>query len=156
MFLSYEQRINTDKNIAANDTRRFLMHALKASGARRTNKTTFSHEDVIMWEYFPRYCCGEFTGDRWILLTKASDAEFWSFLWSAPGQTVEKKSWRQWFEAPSRSLWRYCNDVELKFARYQPGDVYGTQIWPSLCKRVSSAGTVVTTNDTSDSLHKGQ
>ena len=31
-----------------------------------------------------------FTGhcDRWIPLTKASDAELWCFLWSAPKQTV--------------------------------------------------------------------
>ena len=28
--------------------------------------------------------CGEFTGHRWILHTKASDGEFWCFLWSAP------------------------------------------------------------------------
>ena len=28
--------------------------------------------------------CGEFTGDRWIPLTKASDAELWCFRWSAP------------------------------------------------------------------------
>ena len=28
--------------------------------------------------------CGEFTGHRWIRHTKASDAEFWCFLWSAP------------------------------------------------------------------------
>ena len=28
--------------------------------------------------------CGEFTGRRWIPLTKASDAELWCFLWSAP------------------------------------------------------------------------
>ena len=28
--------------------------------------------------------CGKFTGDRWIPLTKANDAEFWCFLWSAP------------------------------------------------------------------------
>ena len=28
--------------------------------------------------------CGEFTGRRWIPLTKASDAELWYFLWSAP------------------------------------------------------------------------
>ena len=28
--------------------------------------------------------CGEFTGNRWIPLTKASDEEFWCFLWSAP------------------------------------------------------------------------
>ena len=27
--------------------------------------------------------CGELTGHRWILLTKASDAQFWCFLWSA-------------------------------------------------------------------------
>ena len=27
--------------------------------------------------------CGEFTGDRWIPHTKASDAELWCFLWSA-------------------------------------------------------------------------
>ena len=28
--------------------------------------------------------CGEFTGLRWIPNTKASDAELWCFLWSAP------------------------------------------------------------------------
>ena len=28
--------------------------------------------------------CGEFIGHRWIPLTKASDAELWYFLWSAP------------------------------------------------------------------------
>ena len=32
----------------------------------------------------------EFTSDRWIPLTKASDAEPWCFLWSAPEQTVEQ------------------------------------------------------------------
>ena len=44
------------------------------------------HDDVIKWKHFPRYwpLCGEFTGHRWIPRTKASDAEFWCFLWSAP------------------------------------------------------------------------
>ena len=32
----------------------------------------------------------ESAGHRWIPLTKASDTELWCFLWSAPGQTVEK------------------------------------------------------------------
>ena len=32
---------------------------------------------------------GEFTGLRWIPLTKASDAELWCFFWSALEQTVE-------------------------------------------------------------------
>ena len=30
------------------------------------------------------HLCREFTGHRWIPRTKASDAELWSFLWSAP------------------------------------------------------------------------
>ena len=34
--------------------------------------------------------CGEFTGHRWIPLTKASDAEL-CFLWSGPEQTVVQK-----------------------------------------------------------------
>ena len=33
--------------------------------------------------------CGEFTSHRWIPLTKASHAELWFFVWSAPKQTVE-------------------------------------------------------------------
>ena len=39
---------------------------------------------------------GESTGHRWILLTKASDADLWCFLWSAPEQTVQ-----QTIEAPA-------------------------------------------------------
>ena len=34
--------------------------------------------------------CGEFTGHRWIPLRKASDAELWCFLWSAPEQSIEQ------------------------------------------------------------------
>ena len=30
------------------------------------------------------HLCGKFTGPRWIPRTKASDAELWCFLWSAP------------------------------------------------------------------------
>ena len=35
------------------------------------------------------HLCGEFTDPRWIPLTKASDAELWCFLWSAPEWTAE-------------------------------------------------------------------
>ena len=34
--------------------------------------------------------CGEFTSQQLIPLTKASNAELWCFLWSAPEQTVEQ------------------------------------------------------------------
>ena len=33
--------------------------------------------------------CGEFIGHRWIPRTKASDAEFWCFLWYAPARTAD-------------------------------------------------------------------
>ena len=34
--------------------------------------------------------CGEFTGHRWVSITKAGDAELWCFLRYAPERTVEK------------------------------------------------------------------
>ena len=45
-----------------------------------------TRDDVIKWRLFhvTGPLCGEFTGHRWIPLTKASDAELWCFLWSAP------------------------------------------------------------------------
>ena len=39
------------------------------------------HDDVIEWKHFPRY---------WPFVTKASDAELWYFLCSAPEQTVSQ------------------------------------------------------------------
>ena len=45
-----------------------------------------SHDDVINENIFrvTGPLCGELTSYRWILLTKASHAELWCFLWSAP------------------------------------------------------------------------
>ena len=69
------------------------------------------HDDVIKWKHFPRYW--EFTGPQWIPPTKASDAELWRFLWSAPNKRLSKQ-WRiWWFETPSCPLWRQCNAVSL-------------------------------------------
>ena len=51
---------------------------------------------------------GEFTGHRWIPLTKASDAELWCFLWSAQlrlNKQLSKPTKGWWFEMPS-----LCND----------------------------------------------
>ena len=57
--------------------------------------------------------CGEFTGDRWIPRTKASDAELWCFFDLRLNKRLSKESRRQWFETPPRSLWRHCNDNML-------------------------------------------
>ena len=54
---------------------------------------------------------GEPTGHRWIPLTKASDAELWCFLWSAPEQTFEQiiETLVIWdaIALIMTSLWRY-------------------------------------------------
>ena len=49
-------------------------------------------DDVIKWKHFPSYWpfVGDFTGHWWIPSAKASGAELWYFLWSAPDQTVEQ------------------------------------------------------------------
>ena len=40
---------------------------------------------------------GEFTGHRWIPLTKASDVGLWGFLWPVPEKRLSKQSRRRWF-----------------------------------------------------------
>ena len=57
--------------------------------------------------------CGEFTGYRWIPLTKVSNAELLCFLWSAHGQIkwLSKQLRRRWFETPSRSLWHHSYGI---------------------------------------------
>ena len=54
--------------------------------------------------------CRQFTGHGWIPRTKASDAELWCFLWLHVNKQLSKQSWGWWFEMPSHSLWRHCND----------------------------------------------
>ena len=53
--------------------------------------------------------CGEFTGDRWTPLTKASDAELWCLFHLRLNNRLSKQSRRRLFETPSRSLWHRCN-----------------------------------------------
>ena len=65
--------------------------------------------------------CGEFTGHRWIPLTKANDAElgvFWGFFYLRLNKRLSKQSWGWWFQTPSRSLWHDANAC-LFFSVYQ-------------------------------------
>ena len=61
--------------------------------------------------------CWEFTGNRWMPCTKASDAELKMFFFYLPlNKWLSKQSWVWWFETPSRSLWRHCNrETTLNF-----------------------------------------
>ena len=58
---------------------------------------------------------GESNSHRWIPLTKASDAELWSFPWSTPEKKkqLSKQSRRWWFETTPHSLWCHCNVITL-------------------------------------------
>ena len=55
--------------------------------------------------------CGEFTGNRWIPPTKASDVELWCFLHLRLNKRLSKQSRHWWFETPSYSWWRHLNDT---------------------------------------------
>ena len=79
------------------------------------------------------HLCGEFTGLRWIPHTKASDAELWCFLWSAPEWVVELTLVRlmirddimpimtsqQWlFSAHRNTHWTNFSEMLVKFERF--------------------------------------
>ena len=54
----------------------------------------------------------ESTGNRWIPLTKASDAELWCLFFDMRlNKRLKKQSRRRWFETPSRSLWCHYNVI---------------------------------------------
>ena len=53
--------------------------------------------------------CGEFTGHRWIPLTRPVTRSFDNFFDLCLNKRLSKQSWGWWFETPLRSLWRHCN-----------------------------------------------
>ena len=70
------------------------------------------------------HCYGEFTGPRWIPRTpRPVTRSFDVFFDLRLNKRLSKQSWGWWFEAPSRSLWRNCNDISyesLKQLRFEP------------------------------------
>ena len=65
---------------------------------------------------------GESPGDRWIPLTKASGADFWYFDLCL-NKRLSKQFTCRWFERPSCSLWRHCNDDMPPIATF-------SNLWP--------------------------
>ena len=53
--------------------------------------------------------CGEFTGHRWITLTRPVTRSFDVFSELRLDKRWNKQSWGWWFGTPSRLLWRQCN-----------------------------------------------
>ena len=92
--------------------------------------------------------CGEFTGHRWIPRTKASDAELWYFLWSAPWiknrEAGDLKRHRAHYDVIV--LGKPCmapdNRIELMFNGFRPE---GTRPLPEtmltqICQHMASLG----------------
>ena len=55
--------------------------------------------------------CVEFTGHRWIPLTRSVTWSFDVFCDLRLNKQLSKQSWGWWSETPSRSLWRHFNDA---------------------------------------------
>ena len=94
--------------------------ALEVVSTNTDTRNHYWHGNVIVEIFFRATgpLRGESTGHRWIPLTKASDAELWCFLWSAPEQTMSKQSRQRWFETPSRSLWHHSNGGHSIITRF--------------------------------------
>ena len=71
----------------------------------------------MKWKHFPRYrpFVREFTVHRWIPRIKASAWIFDVFFDLRPNKQLSNQSWCWWFETPSRSLWRHCNEYNMAY-----------------------------------------
>ena len=70
-----------------------------------SSNENFFRVTSLLWE--------ESTGDRWIQLIKASDAEFDVFFGLRLNKRLSKHSKRRWFDTPFCPLWRHSNGSRL-------------------------------------------
>ena len=71
------------------------------------------HDDVIKWRHFPRnwpFVRGIYRS-RWIPTQRPVTQSFDVFFDLRLNKQLSKQPWGWWFETPSWSLWRHCNDA---------------------------------------------
>ena len=77
------------------------------------NKRTIVHDDVIQWKHFPPYWPFVPGIHRWPANSPHKSqwrgALMLSFI-CALNTWLSKQSWGWWFDTPSRTLWRHCNE----------------------------------------------
>ena len=98
--------INLSDKAAIHSKLKSHVYGLPMISPHSSDMVTSSNRNICR---FTDPLCGEFTGHRWIPLTKASDAELWCFLWSAP----EKKGWGNNHEAGDLKRYRAHYDVTV-------------------------------------------
>ena len=91
-YIFTRHSITTEKQSSAEPGTMIDMNDPKMDNGLYTNfdGVVCFHDDVIKWNIFrvTSLLCGEFTGHRLILRTKASEAGLGCFLWFAPEPTV--------------------------------------------------------------------
>ena len=93
---------------------RDLVATVPADGFMMTSSSGYNFRVTgPLWE--------ETTGNRWIAITKASDAELWCFFYLRLDKRFSKQSSRRWYETPPRSLWRHCNVGNASTFEWQSG-----------------------------------
>ena len=73
------------------------------------------HNDVIKWQYLPRYWPFVRGIHRSPVYSPHKRPVTWSFdvfFDLRPNKLLSKQSWGWLFETPSGSLWRHCNDLD--------------------------------------------
>ena len=105
---------------------------------------------IAYGKYFNHITIIQLTGQRWIPLTKASDAEHWCLLWSAPQQTLEtqvrdwcgvitngicKRHLKPFIQAQIRENikapcpWPLCGEFTGEFPTQMASNVENISIW---------------------------
>ena len=79
-----------------------------------TSSVSHYHDDVIKWKHFPRYWPFVREIHRSPVnspIQRPVTRSFDIFFDLRLNKRLSKQSWGWWFETPSWSLWRHCNDV---------------------------------------------
>ena len=73
------------------------------------------YDDVIKWKHFrvTGSLCGKFTVPGDFPAQRPVTRSFDVFFDLRPNKRLNKQPWGWWFETPSWSLWRQCNDCTL-------------------------------------------
>ena len=103
-----------------------------------SNIVYVQHDDVIEWKHFPRY----WPFVRGIRRSQRPVARgFDVFFNLCLYKPLNKQSRRWWFETPSRSLWRHCNEREIECCETLLTDqYYYSKTWSVHFSGISTCG----------------
>ena len=92
IIIDYYSRLSDRKKALAISKSAFALEDLKYD-----DHLPAQHDDVIKWKHFTR---------NWPIVTRSFDV----FCDLRLNKRLSKQPWGWWFETPSWSLWRHCND----------------------------------------------